>query len=63
MRKFLLPIINLVNIILVSIAWGLSGKTAVIDAGRSDQACGNIYQIVWMGSKANIIGIVAQGES
>ena len=59
MRKFLLPIINLVNIILVSIAWGLSGKTAVIDAGRSDQACGNIYQVVWMGSKANIIGIVA----
>ena len=31
MRKFLLPIINLVNIILVSIAWGLSGKTAVLE--------------------------------
>ena len=59
MRKFLLPIINLVNIILVSIAWGLSGKTAVIDAGRGDQACGNLYQVVWMGTKFNIIGVVA----
>ena len=59
MRKFLLPIINLVNLILVSIAWGLSGKTAVIDAGRNDQACGNIYQVIWMGKNANIIAIVA----
>lgn len=59
MRKFLLPIINLVNLILVSIAWGLSGKTAVIDAGRNDAKCGNIYQVIWMGSKPNIIAIVA----
>ena len=57
MRKFLLPIINLVNLILVSIAWGLSGKTAVIDAGRSDLACGNIYQVIWQGVKPNGVGI------
>lgn len=59
MRKFLLPIINLVNLILVSIAWGLSGKSAVIDAGNGDKACGNMYQIIWFGSKANGVAIVA----
>ena len=60
MRKFLLPIINLVNLILVSIAWGLSGKTAVLEtANHKSVGCGNMYQIVWMGSKANIIGIIA----
>ena len=59
MRKFLLPIINLVNLILVSIAWGLSGKSAIIDAGNGDLACGNMYQIIWEGSKANAIAIVA----
>ena len=62
MRKFLLPIINLVNVVLVSIAWGLSGKTAVIDAARSDAACGNIYQVIWEGEaaahNANAMGIV-----
>ena len=57
MRKFLLPIINLVNLILVSIAWGLSGKSAVIDAGRGDLACGNIYQVIWEGVKPNGVGI------
>ena len=59
MRKFLLPIINLVNLILVSIAWGLSGKTAVIDAGNGDLACGNMYQVIWQGAEANPIAIVA----
>ena len=60
MRKFLLPIINLVNIILVSIAWGLSGQSAVKDAVvKAHPVAGNMYQVVWMGSKANIIGIVA----
>jgi len=58
MRKFLLPIINLVNVILVSIAWGISGNTAIVDAARGDAKCGNLYQVVWMGTKANVIGIV-----
>ena len=62
MRKFLLPIINLVNVVLVSIAWGLSGKTAVIDAARSDAASGNIYQVIWEGQvsthNVNAMGIV-----
>ena len=59
MKKFLLPIINLVNLVLISITWGLSGKTAVIDAGNKDIACGNMYQVIWEGSKANPIAIVA----
>ena len=58
MRKFLLPIINLVNLILVSIAWGLSGKTAVIDAGRKDLQLGNIYQVIWEGVTPNVVAIV-----
>ena len=59
MRKFLLPIINLVNLILVSIAWGLSGKSAILDAGNNDLACGNMYQVIWEGKTGNAIGIVA----
>jgi len=59
MRKFLVPVINLVNLILVSIAWGLSGKTAITDAGNKDIACGNIYQVIWEGSRANVIAIIA----
>ena len=61
MRKFLLPIINLVNIILVSIAWGLSGKTAVLEkVNHQSTPKGNMYQIVWMNAdKVNIIGIIA----
>ena len=58
MRKFLLPIINLVNLILISIAWGLSGKTAIIDAGNGDYPCGNMYQVIWQGANANPVAIV-----
>ena len=59
MRKFLIPIVNLVNIILVSITFGLANNTAVIDAGLSDVARGNYYQLVWNAAdKANVIGIV-----
>ena len=59
MRKFLSPILNLINLILVSIAWGLSGQSAVKDAVvESHPVAGNMYQVVWMGSKANILGII-----
>jgi len=60
MRKFLSPILNLINLILVSIAWGLSGKTAVVDAAtKPNKACGNLYQVVWMGTNPNILAIIA----
>ena len=46
MRKFLLPVINLINLILVSIAWGLSAAkendSALIDVGRNDNGLGNV---------------------
>ena len=60
MRKFLIPIINLVNLILVSITFGLGAKDgAAIDAGLNDIGRGNYYQLVWNASdKANVIGIV-----
>ena len=58
MRKFLLPIINLVNLVLIVIVWVLSAQTSVIDAGLKDVACGNFYQVVWQGSRPNILGIV-----
>lgn len=58
MRKFLLPIINLVNVVLVAITFGLSPKTSVIDAGMKDLAKGNYYQLVWNNSNANVMGII-----
>ena len=57
MRKFLLPIINLVNLILVSIAWGLSNQSAITDKAGVGRA--TMYDIVWMGSKPNVLAIVA----
>lgn len=62
MRKFLLPIINLVNLVLVVIVWVLTAQTAVNDIGQlgqKDVACGNYYQVVWEGSRANVLGIVS----
>ena len=45
MRKFLSPVINLVSLILVGIAYGLAGITAskVVDK----TSMGNYYQLVW----------------
>ena len=60
MRKFLSPILNVINLILVAIAWGLSGQTAVNDIGvKNSAAAGNMYQLFWFGTKTNIIAIVA----
>ena len=59
MRKFLSPILNVINLILVSIAWGLSGQTAVNDIGVNNKiASGNIYEVIWKGSNANIVAII-----
>ncbi len=45
MRKFLSPIINLLSLILVGIAYGLAGITAAHNV--NDTSIGNYYQIVW----------------
>lgn len=60
MRKFLVPVINLVNIILVSIVFGLGSNTAVYETIRGvDSLRGNYYQLVWgAADKANALGIV-----
>lgn len=56
MRKFLIPIINLVNLILVSITFGLGNNPAFTsDSGNSHR----YYQVVWNAADhANVIGIV-----
>lgn len=59
MRKFLLPIINLVNIILTSIAFSLGTKTAVVEKIAGEVGKGSYYQLVWNAAdKANIFGII-----
>lgn len=59
MRKFLLPIINLVNIILTSIAFGLGSKTAVVDKALGEVGKGSYYQLVWNSADhANVLGII-----
>ena len=60
MRKFLIPIINLVNIILVSITFGLSVNPSAFDTHTgSSVSIGNYYQLVWNAAdKVNVLGIV-----
>lgn len=45
MRKFLSPIINIVSLILLGIAYGLAGITAAYDVSKT--SIGSYYQIVW----------------
>ncbi len=45
MRKFLSPVINLLSLILVGIAYGLAGITAAHNV--NDNSIGSYYQIVW----------------
>ena len=48
MRKFLSPILNVINLILVAIAWGLSGQSALNDIGvEANAPAGNLYQLVF----------------
>ena len=58
MRKFLLPVINIVNLILVGIAFALGGNTAAYSpAGTERVALGNYYQLVW--NNPQPFGVVA----
>ncbi len=55
MKKFLSPIINIVSLILVGIAYGLAGITAAHDVAK--QSIGNYYQIIWNNPNAiNLVG-------
>lgn len=55
MRKIISPIINIVSLILVGIAYGLAGITAAYDA--ADNSVGNFYQLVW--DNPNAFSLVA----
>lgn len=55
MRKFISPIINILSLILVGIAYGLAGITAAYNA--NDVSVGNYYQLVWHNQNAfNLVG-------
>lgn len=67
MKKFLLPIMNLINVVLVSIVFGLGAQTALnlIDTSKNKVGQGNWYQLVWRGyytdmgkTGVNVLGIV-----
>ena len=66
MKKFLLPIMNLVNVVLVSIVFGLGAQTAALRINTEPKLeLGNWYQLVWQGSyvefgktSANVLGII-----
>ena len=58
MRKFLLPVINIVNLILVGIAFALGGNTAAYSPADTERvALGNYYQLVW--NNPQVLGVVA----
>lgn len=56
MRKFLSPIINLVSLVLVGIAYGVASITAAFDASKAP--AGNYYQLVWSNTSNNVLNIV-----
>ena len=62
MKKFLYPIINLVNVVLVSIVFGLGANPAYsVDKAQSIPAQHDWYNLVWqpiMGGRSNTVGII-----
>lgn len=47
MKRILSPIINLVSLILVGVAFGLAGLTAATQANKAESPAGSYYQLVW----------------
>lgn len=61
MRKFLLPIINLINVVLCSIVFGLGNNNAYTYSLSGNERAGETwYSLVWMPIEngSNAIGIV-----
>ena len=52
MKRILSPIINLVSLILVGVAFGLAGITAATQANKAASPAGSYYQLVWQNPKA-----------
>lgn len=56
MKKILSPVINIVSLILVGIAYGLAGITAAFEVDYKSPV-GNYYQLVWQNIRVlNIVG-------
>lgn len=47
MKRILSPIINLVSLILVGVAFGLAGLTAATQPNKAESSAGSYYQLVW----------------
>ncbi len=47
MKRILSPIINLVSLILVGVAFGLAGLTAASQPNKAESSAGSYYQLVW----------------
>lgn len=62
MKKFLFPIVNLVNIVLISIVFGLGGNAFYeVEKAKVWETGQDWYNLVWqpiMGGRANAVGIV-----
>ncbi|MCQ2792796.1 MAG: hypothetical protein MJ221_00025 [Bacilli bacterium] len=56
MKKFLSPILNIISMILVGIAYGLGGITAAHNVAQ--HSIGNYYQIVWGGNSLIALNVV-----
>lgn len=63
MKRILSPIINLVSLILVGVAFGLAGLTAATQGNKAEGSAGSYYTLVWnpYGPELkthNVLGIV-----
>ena len=60
MKKFIVPVINLISMVLAGVIFGLGANTAVEHVGVSTNSpAGNWYQLVWQFSdKINYWGLV-----
>lgn len=47
MRKFIIPVINLVGLVLSAVIFGLGANSAVYFGSQSSNGVGNWYQLVW----------------
>lgn len=58
MKKFIVPIINLVSLILASVVFGL-GATTAVKFGDDEKLFGNWYELVWTRfSPLSVIAVV-----
>ena len=58
MKKFILPVINLISMVLAGVIFGLGANTAV-EFKPTGAGAGNWYQLVWeLSEKPNLFGLI-----